>query len=64
MSHSMSLGAAIGIDAAIAYGLAMTAVLLLPETRGKRLRDSAPEQAADAADAADAARLNLNSPRS
>jgi MFS family permease len=64
MSHSMSLGAAIGIDAAVAYGLAMVAVLLLPETRGKRLRDAAPEQAADATDATDAARLNLNSPRS
>jgi hypothetical protein len=38
--------------------------LLLPETRGKRLRDAAPEQAADATDATDAARLNLNSPRS
>ena len=46
MSHSMSLGAAIGIDAAIAYGLAMIAVLLLPETRGKRLRGTAPDQSA------------------
>lgn len=45
MSHSMSLGAAIGIDAAIAYGLAMGAVLLLPETRGKRLRPTGIEQA-------------------
>jgi len=46
MSHSMSLGAAIGIDAAIAYGLAMVAVLMLPETRGKRLRAAGGEQAA------------------
>jgi len=37
MSESMPLGEAIGIDAAIAYGLAMVAVLLLPETRGKQL---------------------------
>jgi len=37
MSQSMPLGEAIGIDAAIAYGLAMVAVLLLPETRGKQL---------------------------
>jgi MFS family permease len=44
MSHSMSLGAAIGIDAAIAYGLAMFAVLLLPETRGKRLRSTGVER--------------------
>ncbi|RDK03191.1 MFS transporter [Paraburkholderia lacunae] len=60
MSHSMSLGAAIGIDAAVAYGLAMVAVLLLPETRGKRLRAAAPELAADAADDA---RFTLNPPR-
>ncbi|MFM0296888.1 MULTISPECIES: MFS transporter [Paraburkholderia] len=44
MSHSMSLGAAIGIDAAIAYGLAMVAVLALPETRGRRLRPTGVEQ--------------------
>ncbi|MEC5409741.1 MFS transporter [Paraburkholderia sp. MPAMCS5] len=63
MSHSMSLGAAIGIDAAIAYGLAMIAVLALPETRGRRLRGAAPEQSADANAGADA-RLTLNHPRS
>lgn len=45
MSHSMSLGAAIGIDAAIAYGLAMVAVLMLPETRGRRLRPTGVEEA-------------------
>ncbi|WP_414695622.1 MFS transporter [Paraburkholderia sp.] len=61
MSHSMSLGMAIGIDAAIAYGLAMIAVLLLPETRGKRLRGVVPESAADAVDNA---RLTLDPPRS
>ncbi|WP_153141916.1 MFS transporter [Paraburkholderia agricolaris] len=60
MSHSMSLGMAIGIDAAIAYGLAMVAVLLLPETRGKRLRGAVAESAADAVDSA---RLNLDTPR-
>ena len=60
MSHSMSLGMAIGIDAAIAYGLAMIAVLLLPETRGKRLRGVMPESAPDAVDNA---RLTLDPPR-
>lgn len=44
MSHSMSLGVAIGIDATIAYGLAMIAVLLLPETRGMRLPSIGVEQ--------------------
>lgn len=44
MSHSMPLGVAIGIDAAIAYGLAMVAVLLLPETRGVRLQRTSVEQ--------------------
>jgi MFS family permease len=38
MSSRMSLGAAIGIDAGLAYGLVVVAVLLLPETRGKALR--------------------------
>ncbi|WP_434112483.1 MFS transporter [Paraburkholderia caffeinilytica] len=61
MSHSMSLGMAIGIDAAIAYGLAMITVLLLPETRGKRLRGVAPESTPDAVDNA---RLTLDPPRS
>ena len=37
MSSRMTLGAAIGIDAGIAYGLVVVAVLLLPETRGKVL---------------------------
>lgn len=37
MSQSMPLGEAIGIDAAIAYGLAMVTVLCLPETRGRAL---------------------------
>ena len=37
MSHSMSLGAAIGIDAGVAYGLALLTVLALPETRGRAL---------------------------
>ncbi|MFM0404651.1 MFS transporter [Paraburkholderia aspalathi] len=60
MSHSMSLGMAIGIDAAIAYGLAMFAVLLLPETRGKRLRGVVPESAPDTVDNA---RLTLDPPR-
>ncbi|WP_154875147.1 MFS transporter [Paraburkholderia sp. DD10] len=62
MSHSMSLGIAIGIDAAIAYGLAMIAVLLLPETRGKRLRGVVASESAN--DSGDAARLTLNPPRS
>ena len=58
----MSLGIAIGIDAAIAYGLAMIAVLLLPETRGKRLRGVVASESAN--DSGDAARLTLNPPRS
>lgn len=37
MSASMSLGAAIGIDAGVAYSLVVLAVLMLPETRGKAL---------------------------
>ena len=37
VSESVSLGAAIGIDAALAYSLVVVAVLLLPETKGKRL---------------------------
>ncbi|MCU6496988.1 MFS transporter [Rugamonas sp. A1-17] len=37
MSKSMPLGQAIGIDAAVAYGLVVATVLLLPETRGRRL---------------------------
>jgi MFS family permease len=41
MSAKMSLGAAIGIDAALAYALVVVAVLALPETRGKRLDEQA-----------------------
>jgi len=37
MSASMPLGSAIGIDAALAYSLVVVAVLLLPETKGRRL---------------------------
>ncbi|MEB0078746.1 MFS transporter [Pseudomonas sp. CCI3.2] len=37
MSESMSLGTAIGIDAGIAYGVAVIAAMLLPETRGRSL---------------------------
>ena len=37
MSKSMPLGDAIGIDAAIAYGVAMMTVMLLPETSGQAL---------------------------
>jgi MFS family permease len=37
MSESMSLGSAIGIDAGIAYGVAVIAALALPETRGRHL---------------------------
>jgi MFS family permease len=37
MSKSMPLGDAIGIDAAIAYGVAMLTVMLLPETSGRAL---------------------------
>jgi hypothetical protein len=42
MSESMSLGAAIGIDAGIAYGVAVIAALCLPETRGRNL-EAKPE---------------------
>jgi hypothetical protein len=41
MSESMSLGSAIGIDAGIAYGVAVIAALCLPETRGRSLEGSA-----------------------
>jgi len=37
MSQSMTLGLAIGIDAAVAYGIAMLTVLFLPETRGRSI---------------------------
>ncbi|PFH12417.1 putative MFS family arabinose efflux permease [Collimonas sp. PA-H2] len=39
MSSKMSLGTAIGIDAALAYSLVVLAVLALPETRGKNLNE-------------------------
>ena len=42
MSESMSLGSAIGIDAGIAYGVAVIAALALPETRGRSLTSEAP----------------------
>ncbi len=42
MSDRMSLGTAIGVDAAFAYALVLVALLLLPETRGKRLDVVAP----------------------
>ncbi|WP_321818180.1 MULTISPECIES: MFS transporter [unclassified Paraburkholderia] len=35
MSSSMSLGAALGIDAGLAYGLVVVAALMLPNTRGR-----------------------------
>jgi hypothetical protein len=41
MSDSMSLGSAIGIDAGIAYGVAVIAALCLPETRGRSLEATA-----------------------
>lgn len=37
MGNSMPLGNALGIDAGIAYGLVVLAVLFLPETRGRDL---------------------------
>ncbi|WP_017905351.1 MFS transporter [Pseudomonas asplenii] len=43
MSESMSLGSAIGIDAGIAYGVAVLAALALPETRGRNLQDVTPQ---------------------
>ncbi|WP_248799431.1 MFS transporter [Pseudomonas sp. MWU13-2105] len=43
MSESMSLGSAIGIDAGIAYGVAVLAALALPETRGRNLQEVATE---------------------
>jgi len=42
MSASMSLGSAIGIDAGIAYGVAVIAALCLPETRGRSLEATTP----------------------
>ena len=45
MSKSMPLGDAIGIDAAIAYGVAMLTVMLLPETSGTQLLPAASAEA-------------------
>jgi MFS family permease len=42
MSGRMSLGAAIGLDTAVAYSLVVFAVLALPETRGKDLNSPTP----------------------
>lgn len=46
MSKSMPLGEAIGMDAAIAYGIALLTVMLLPETKGRALADAVPVQTA------------------
>jgi MFS family permease len=37
MSANMTLGTAIGIDAALAYSIVVVSVLMLPETRGRTL---------------------------
>jgi hypothetical protein len=37
LSESLGLGAAIGVFAVIAYGLVLITIVMLPETRGKRL---------------------------
>ncbi len=49
MSEKMSLGSAIGIDAAIAYGLVLVAVLMLPETAAVKF-GAEPKLAAAAAE--------------
>ncbi|SAL72600.1 major facilitator family transporter [Caballeronia terrestris] len=46
MSANMTLGTAIGIDAAVAYSIVVVAVLMLPETRGRTLADHLPEREA------------------
>lgn len=43
MSANMSLGTAIGIDAALAYSIVVLSVLMLPETRGSALGEAALE---------------------
>ncbi|ALL71598.1 Sialic acid transporter (permease) NanT (plasmid) [Paraburkholderia caribensis MBA4] len=43
MSANMSLGTAIGIDAALAYSIVVLSVLMLPETRGRALGEAALE---------------------
>jgi MFS family permease len=45
MSESMSLGSAIGIDAGIAYGVAVIAAMALPETRGRNFNTDQPATA-------------------
>jgi hypothetical protein len=47
MSGSMSLGAALGIDAGAAYGLVVVAALMLPDTR-RRVVASRHENGAQA----------------
>jgi len=56
MSESMSLGSAIGIDAGIAYGVAVIAAMLLPETKGRSLdaTPAAPQGTTNKAEAAQA----------
>ena len=46
MSGSMSLGTAIGINAAVAYSLVLVALMLLPETQGKVLDAEMPGEMA------------------
>ena len=41
LADRIGLGPAIGIDAAVAYSLVLVAVLMLPETRGKVLEETA-----------------------
>ncbi|WMY92367.1 MFS transporter [Snodgrassella communis] len=43
MSASMSLGSAIGIDASWAYSIVVISVLLLPETKGRDLKQINPD---------------------
>ncbi|GAB7528300.1 MFS transporter [Pseudomonas sp. 3A(2025)] len=49
MSGFMSLGSAIGIDAGIAYGVAVLAALALPETKGRNLNDAVESASPDTA---------------
>ena len=44
LSSRLGLGVAVGVFATLAYGLAVAAVLLLPETRGMELDAVPPEQ--------------------
>jgi len=45
MSTNMPLGTAIGIDAGLAYAIVVLSVLMLPETRGKVLGETATDVA-------------------